>query len=208
MARYREAVCRICRREGDKLFLKGDRCYTDKCAIARRSYAPGQHGQGRKKMSEYGTQLREKQKAKRYYGLLENQFYHYFELATKMAGKTGENLLKVLESRLDNVVYRAGFAMSRPEARQLVSHAHFTVNGKKVNIPSYRVKAGDVVAIAEKSMSNEKFKAVLEANASRPALNWLSLDKAKGQVTVVNLPERSEIDLQVEEHLIVELYSK
>ena len=208
MARYTDAVFRICRREGDKLFLKGDRCYSDKCAIARRSYAPGQHGQGRKKSSEYGTQLREKQKAKRYYGLLEGQFYHYFELAEKMSGMTGENLLKVLESRLDNVVYRAGFAMSRPEARQLVSHAHFTVNGKKVNIPSYRVKAGDVVAIAEKSMSNEKFKAVLEANASRPALNWLSLDKAKGQVTVVNLPERSEIDLQVEEHLIVELYSK
>jgi small subunit ribosomal protein S4 len=208
MARYTDAVCRICRREGDKLFLKGDRCYSDKCAIARRSYAPGQHGQGRKKSSEYGTQLREKQKAKRYYGLLEGQFYHYFELAEKMSGMTGENLLKVLESRLDNVVYRAGFAMSRPEARQLVSHAHFTVNGKKVNIPSYRVKAGDVVAIAEKSMSNEKFKAVLEANASRPALNWLSLDKAKGQVTIVNLPERSEIDLQVEEHLIVELYSK
>ncbi len=208
MARYTDAVCRICRREGDKLFLKGDRCYSDKCAIARRSYAPGQHGQGRKKSSEYGTQLREKQKAKRYYGLLEGQFYHYFELAEKMSGMTGENLLKVLESRLDNVVYRAGFAMSRPEARQLVSHAHFTVNGKKVNIPSYRVKPGDVVAIAEKSMSNEKFKAVLEANASRPALNWLSLDKAKGQVTVVNLPERSEIDLQVEEHLIVELYSK
>ena len=208
MARYTDAVCRICRREGDKLFLKGDRCYSDKCAIARRSYAPGQHGQGRKKSSEYGTQLREKQKAKRYYGLLEGQFYHYFELAEKMSGMTGENLLKVLESRLDNVVYRAGFAMSRPEARQLVSHAHFTVNGKKVNIPSYRVKPGDVVAITEKSMSNEKFKAVLEANASRPALNWLSLDKAKGQVTVVNLPERSEIDLQVEEHLIVELYSK
>ena len=208
MARYTDAVCRICRREGDKLFLKGDRCYSDKCAIARRSYAPGQHGQGRKKSSEYGTQLREKQKAKRYYGLLEGQFYHYFELPEKMSGMTGENLVKVLESRLDNVVYRAGFAMSRPEARQLVSHAHFTVNGKKVNIPSYRVKAGDVVAIAEKSMSNEKFKAVLEANASRPALNWLSLDKAKGQVTVVNLPERSEIDLQVEEHLIVELYSK
>ena len=208
MARYTDAVCRICRREGDKLFLKGDRCYSDKCAIARRSYAPGQHGQGRKKMSEYGTQLREKQKAQRYYGLLENQFYHYFELASKMTGKTGENLLKVLESRLDNVVYRAGFAMSRPEARQLVSHAHFTVNGKKVNIPSYRVKPGDVVAITEKSMSNDKFKAVLEANASRPALNWLSLDKAKGQVTIVNLPERSEIDLQVEEHLIVELYSK
>ncbi len=208
MARYTDAVCRICRREGDKLFLKGDRCYSDKCAIARRSYAPGQHGQGRKKSSEYGTQLREKQKAKRYYGLLEGQFYHYFELAEKMSGVTGENLLKVLESRLDNVVYRAGFAMSRPEARQLVSHAHFTVNGKKVNIPSYRVKPGDVVAITEKSMGSDKFKAVLEANASRPALNWLSLDKAKGQVTVVSLPERSEIDLQVEEHLIVELYSK
>ena len=208
MARYTDAVCRICRREGDKLFLKGDRCYSDKCAIARRAYAPGQHGQGRKKSSEYGTQLREKQKAKRYYGLLEGQFYHYFELAEKMSGMTGENLLKVLESRLDNVVYRAGFAMSRPEARQLVSHAHFTVNGKKVNIPSYRVKPGDVVAITEKSMSNEKFKAVLEANASRPALNWLSVDRAKGQATVANLPERSEIDLQVEEHLIVELYSK
>lgn len=208
MARYRDAVCRICRREGDKLFLKGDRCYTDKCAIARRGYAPGQHGQGRKKMSEYGTQLREKQKAKRYYGLLENQFYHCFELASKMAGKTGENLLKVLESRLDNVVYRAGFAMSRPEARQLVSHGHFTVNGKAVNIPSYMVKAGDVVAIVEKSMSSDKIKGVLEANASRPALNWLSVDKNKAQATVVNLPERGEIDLQVEEQLIVELYSK
>ena len=208
MARYREAVCRICRREGDKLFLKGDRCYTDKCAIARRGYAPGQHGQGRKKMSEYGTQLREKQKAKRYYGLLENQFYHYFELASKMTGKTGENLLKVLESRLDNVVYRAGFAMSRPEARQLVSHGHFTVNGKAVNIPSYLVKAGDVVAIVEKSMSSDKIKGVLEANASRPALNWLSVDKNKAQATVVSLPERGEIDLQVEEQLIVELYSK
>ena len=208
MARYRDAVCRICRREGDKLFLKGDRCYTDKCAIARRGYAPGQHGQGRKKMSEYGTQLREKQKAKRYYGLLENQFYHYFELASKMTGKTGENLLKVLESRLDNVVYRAGFAMSRPEARQLVSHGHFTVNGKPVNIPSYMVKAGDVVAIVEKSISSDKIKGVLEANASRPALNWLSVDKNKAQATVVNLPERGEIDLQVEEQLIVELYSK
>ena len=196
MARYRDAVCRICRREGDKLFLKGDRCYTDKCAIARRSYAPGQHGQGRKKMSEYGTQL------------LENQFYHYFELASKMTGKTGENLLKVLESRLDNVVYRAGFAMSRPEARQLVTHGHFTVNGKAVNIPSYLVKPGDVVAIVEKSMSSDKIKGVLEANASRPALNWLSVDKNKAQATVVNLPERSEIDLQVEEQLIVELYSK
>ena len=208
MARYRDAVCRICRREGDKLFLKGDRCYTDKCAIARRSYAPGQHGQGRKKMSEYGTQLREKQKAKRYYGLLENQFYHYFELASKMTGKTGENLLSILETRLDNVVYRLGFAATRRQARQLVTHGHFTVNGKAVNIPSYLVKPGDVVAIVEKSMSSDKIKGVLEANASRPALNWLSVDKNKAQATVVNLPERSEIDLQVEEQLIVELYSK
>ena len=208
MARYTDAVCRICRREGDKLFLKGDRCYTDKCAIARRGYAPGQHGQGRKKASEYATQLREKQKAKKYYGLLEKQFHHYFELAEKMPGIQGENLLKLLESRLDNVVYRAGFAMSRPEARQLVSHAHFTVNGKKVNIPSYLVKAGDVIAIRESSMDSDKVKGVLEANASRPALNWLSVDRAKAQATVVSLPERSEIDLQVAEHLIVELYSK
>ena len=208
MARYTDAVCRICRREGDKLFLKGDRRYTDKCAIARRGYAPGQHGQGRKKASEYATQLREKQKAKKYYGLLEKQFHHYFELAEKMPGMQGENLLKLLESRLDNVVYRAGFAMSRPEARQLVSHAHFTVNGKKVNIPSYLVKAGDVIAIRESSMDSDKVKGVLEANASRPALNWLSVDRAKAQATVVSLPERSEIDLQVAEHLIVELYSK
>ena len=208
MARYTDAVCHICRREGDKLFLKGDRCYTDKCAIARRGYAPGQHGQGRKKASEYATQLREKQKTKKYYGLLEKQFHHYFELAANMPGMAGENLLKLLESRLDNVVYRAGFAMSRPEARQLVTHAHFTVNGKKVDIPSYLVKAGDVVAITEKSMDSEKIKGVLEANASRPALNWLSVDRDKGQATVVNLPERNEIDLQVAEHLIVELYSK
>ncbi|MBR2472494.1 MAG: 30S ribosomal protein S4 [Clostridia bacterium] len=208
MARYTDAVCRICRREGDKLFLKGDRCYTDKCAIARRGYAPGQHGQGRKKASEYASQLREKQKAKKYYGLLEKQFHHYFELAEKMPGMPGENLLKLLETRLDNVVYRAGFAMSRPEARQLVSHAHFTVNGKKVNIPSYLVKAGDVIAIRESSMDSDKVKGVLEANASRPALNWLSVDRAKAQATVVSIPERSDIDLQVAEHLIVELYSK
>ena len=208
MARYTDAVCRICRREGDKLFLKGDRCYTDKCAIARRGSAPGQHGQGRKKASEYASQLREKQKCKKYYGLLEKQFHHYFELATKMNGMPGENLLKLLETRLDNVVYRAGFAMSRPEARQLVSHAHFTVNGKKVNIPSYLVKAGDVIAIRESSMDSDKVKGVLEANASRPALNWLSVDRAKAQATVVSIPERSDVDLQVAEHLIVELYSK
>ena len=209
MARYTEAVCRQCRREGQKLFLKGDRCYTDKCAMNSRAFAPGQHGQARnKKLSEYGMQLREKQKAKKYYGLLEKQFAHYFELAEKMSGMAGENLLKLLESRLDNVVYRAGFAMSRPEARQLVSHAHFTVNGKKVNIPSYLCKPGDVIAIKESSMSSDKFKMVIEANASRPALNWLSVDRQKGVANIVNLPARDEIDLQVEEHLIVELYSK
>ena len=209
MARYTGAACKLCRREGKKLFLKGERCYTNKCAVDRRSYAPGQHGQARnKKLSEYGMQLREKQKAKKYYGLLENQFAHYFELAEKMSGMAGENLLKLLESRLDNVVYRAGFAMSRPEARQLVSHAHFTVNGKKVNIPSYLCKPGDVIAIKESSMSSDKFKMVIEANASRPALNWLSVDRQKGVANIVNLPARDEIDLQVEEHLIVELYSK
>ena len=208
MAKYTEAKCRICRREGCKLFLKGDRCFTDKCAYDRRPYAPGQHGRARKKGSEYAVQLREKQKARKYYGILEGQFEGYFELATKKQGMTGENLLKILESRLDNVVYRAGFAMSRPEARQLVKHSHFTVNGKKVNIPSYLLKAGDVVAIREKSMSLDKFKAVIEANSSKPALNWLSVDRAKGTATVVNLPNRDEIDLPVQEHLIVELYSK
>lgn len=208
MARYTDASCRLCRREGEKLFLKGDRCYTDKCAIVRRAYAPGQHGQGRKKPSEYGLQLREKQKARRYYGVLEHQFEGYFEIAVKQQGMTGENLLRLLESRMDNVVYRAGFAMSRPEARQLVKHSHFTVNGKKVNIPSYRLKAGDIVAIRDKSMSSDKFKNVLEANASRPVAGWLSVDRPKATITVVNLPSREEIDLPVQEHLIVELYSK
>ena len=210
MARYTDAVCRICRREGDKLFLKGDRCYSDKCAIQRRSYAPGQHGQGRnKKLSEYGMQLREKQKAKKYYGLLENQFYHCFELAEKMSGMAGENLLKLLESRLDNVVYRAGFAMSRPEARQLVSHAHFTVNGKKVNIPSYQVKAGDVVEVRESSRSSAKFAKLTGPEAPVVALPaWLERETGTLKGTVTRLPERSDIDYEVAEHLIVELYSK
>ena len=203
MARDHSPIVKQSRREGVALAPKAHK------VMAKKSGIPGEHaGMRMRGGSLYLTQLREKQKAKRYYGLLENQFYHYFELASKMTGKTGENLLKVLESRLDNVVYRAGFAMSRPEARQLVSHGHFTVNGKAVNIPSYMVKAGDVVAIVEKSMSSDKIKGVLEANASRPALNWLSVDKNKAQATVVNLPERSEIDLQVEEQLIVELYSK
>lgn len=208
MARYTGAVCRLCRREGQKLFLKGERCYTDKCGITRRAYAPGQHGQGRKKLSGYGLQLREKQKARRYYGVLEGQFRHYFELANKKAGVTGENLLAILESRLDNVVYRLGFGTSRPEARQLVRHGHFTVNGKKVNIPSYLVKVGDVIAIKEESKSSEKIKNVIEITASRVVPKWLDLDNNTLTGKVVAIAEREDIDLPLEEHLIVELYSK
>ena len=208
MARYTGAVCRLCRREGQKLFLKGERCYTDKCGIQRRAYAPGQHGQGRKKLSGYGLQLREKQKARRYYGVLEGQFRHYFELANKKAGVTGENLLAILESRLDNVVYRLGFGTSRPEARQLVRHGHFTVNGKKVNIPSYLVKVGDVIAIKEESKSSEKIKAVIDTTASRAVPKWLDLDNNTLTGKVVAVAEREDIDLALEEHLIVELYSK
>ncbi|MCI8497761.1 MAG: 30S ribosomal protein S4 [Clostridiales bacterium] len=208
MARYTGAVCRLCRREGKKLFLKGDRCYTDKCAVVRRNYAPGQHGQGRKKASEYGLQLRAKQQARRYYGVLEKQFRHYFEMADRKQGVTGENLLRILESRLDNVVYRVGFASSRPEARQLVTHGHFTVNGKKVDIVSYRIKPGDVIAIRSKSKDSDKFKAILEANASRPVPKWLDVDRNNATATIVALPDREDIDLDVEETLIVELYSK
>ncbi len=209
MARYTGAVCRLCRREGQKLFLKGERCYTSKCAIDRRAYAPGQHGQARnKKASEYGKQLRTKQFARRYYGVLEGQFRHYFELAEKMPGMAGENLLKLLESRLDNVVYRLGFASSRAEARQLVTHGHYTVNGRKVNIPSYLVKPGQVVAIKEGSRQLEKVKAILEANASRPVPQWLDLNRDKAEAKVVALANREDIDLPIEETLIVELYSK
>ena len=208
MARYTDAVCRQCRREGQKLFLKGERCYSDKCAINRRSFAPGQHGKARKKLSEYGLQLREKQKARRYYGVLEGQFHHYFEMAERKAGITGENLLQILESRLDNVVYRLGFAMSRPEARQLVVHGHFTVNGKKVNIPSYLVSAGDVIAVQQKSKQGEKFKVVAEANANRPVPAWLEVDRENQSGKVVALPSRDQIDLDIQETLIVELYSK
>ena len=208
MARYTGAVCRLCRREGQKLFLKGERCYTDKCGLQRRAYAPGQHGQGRKKLSGYGLQLREKQKARRYYGVLEGQFRHYFELANKKSGVTGDNLLAILESRLDNVVYRLGFGTSRPEARQLVRHGHFTVNGKKVNIPSYLVKVGDVIAIKEESKSSEKIKAVIETTASRIVPKWLDLDNNTLTGKVVAVADREDIDLPLEEHLIVELYSK
>ena len=208
MARYTGAVCRQCRREGQKLFLKGERCYSEKCSMNHRAFAPGQHGQlnARKKVSEYGLQLRAKQKAKRYYGVLESQFAHYFEMAERKAGMTGENLLRILESRLDNVVYRAGFAMSRKEARQLVLHRHFTVNGQTVNIPSYLLKAGDKVAV--KTTDCGKIKECIEKNAARPVPVWMSKDAENMAVVVVRLPDRSDIDLPVEEHLIVELYSK
>ena len=208
MARYTGAVCRLCRREGQKLFLKGERCYTDKCGFERRKYAPGMHGQSRKKLSEYGIQLREKQKARRYYGILESQFEKYFEMAEKQKGVTGENLLTILESRLDNVVYRLCFAMSRPEARQLVTHGHITVNGKKVNIPSYLISAGDVIAICEKSRGSEKIKEVLEKTESRIIPKWLDLDRNTLSGKVLALAQRDDIDLEIAEHLIVELYSK
>ena len=209
MARYTDAVCKLCRREGQKLFLKGERCYTGKCAIDRRAYAPGQHGQARnKKASEYGKQLRTKQVAKRYYGVLEGQFYHYFELAEKMTGAAGENLLTLLESRLDNVVYRLGFASSRAEARQLVGHKHFSVNGRTVNIPSFLVKPGMVVAMREGSRSLDKMKGIVEANASRPVPKWLELNRDALEAKVVALAKREDIDLPIEETLIVELYSK
>ena len=208
MARYTGPVCRLCRREGQKLFLKGERCYSEKCSIGRRAYAPGQHGQGRKKTSEYGLQLRAKQRARRYYGVNESQFHHYFEIAERKTGVTGENLLRILESRLDNVVYRAGFASSRVEARQIVGHGHFEVNGKRVDIASYLLKAGDIITICEKSRASEKIKAVLEANAGRPVPQWLDANAESFSVKVVNLPERDAIDAPIEEQLIVEFYSK
>ena len=208
MARYTEAVCRLCRREGQKLFLKGDKCYTDKCAMVTRAKVPGQHGDGRSKTSEYGLQLREKQKTKRYYGVLEKQFRSYYEMAERRPGQTGQNLLSILETRLDNVVYRLGFAMSRAEARQLVTHGHFTVDGRKVNIPSFLVKPGMVITLKDSSKSLDKIKANVEANASRPAPKWLDYDANNMVGKVVAMPARDDIDLPVEEHLIVELYSK
>ena len=206
MARYTEANCRLCRREGQKMFLKGERCYSPKCALEKRNYAPGQHGQSRKKMSDYGNQLREKQKTKRFYGLQETQFYNLYEKASRMKGKAGENLLILLESRLDNVVFRLGFAASRKEARQLVTHNHFTVNGKKVNIPSYEVKAGDVIRVKAKSTNSPKFKEIKDMQITVPS--WLTVDVEKLEGKVVTLPTRAEIDTPVAEHLIVELYSK
>ena len=209
MARYIDESCRVCRREGEKLFLKGSRCYTDKCALTRRAYGPGQHGQKRKKQSEYGMQLREKQKAKAFYGVLESQFRKYFEEAERSKEITGLKLLQILESRLDNVVYRLGLATSRAQARQLVRHGHFTVNGKKVNIPSYLTKVGDVIAVKEASKNEACFKQIVEATENgRPVPTWLEADLQNRNGKVVALPSRDEIDLSVQEHLIVELYSK
>ena len=208
MARYTDEQCRICRREGQKLFLKGSRCYSDKCSISRRNYAPGQHGQKRAKLSEYGTQLREKQKTKSYYGVGEKQFRGYFEMASNKKGVTGENLLQILESRLDNVVYRLGFGASRAQARQLVNHGQFEVNGRKVNIPSYLVKAGDVVTVRESKKDNGAIKVNVEANSAKPIPAWLELNNETLSGKVVRLASREDVDIPVEEHLIVELYSK
>lgn len=208
MARYTGPVCRLCRREGIKLFLKGTRCYSGKCAIDRRSYAPGQHGQGRKKATEYGLQLREKQKARRIYGVLERQFRRYFAKAAREKGVTGERLLQLLELRLDNVVTRAGFADSRSQGRQLVRHGHFTVNGQRVNIPSYLVKEGDVVAVATKSLSVPLFQEYAESMRGRRVVPWISVELNAARATIVGLPKREDIDIPVREHLIVEKYSR
>ncbi len=208
MARYTGPSCRLCRREGIKLYLKGERCYTEKCSIDRRGYAPGQHGKSRKKISEYGLQLREKQKAKRIYGVLERQFRRYFKIADRKKGVTGENLLRILETRLDNVVYRIGFASSRVEARQLINHGHFTVNGRKVDIASYQVRVGEIIAVKEDSKKLDKFKELAEFAAEKTAPPWLEVNPEAMEASVVALPSREDIDIPIQEHLIVELYSK
>jgi small subunit ribosomal protein S4 len=208
MARYTGADCRLCRREGVKLFLKGDRCYSDKCGVERRPFPPGQAGKKRPRDSEYRVQLREKQKAKRTYGVLEKQFRNYYELASRQQGITGENLLRLLESRLDNVVYRLGFAASRDEARQSVRHNHILVNGKRVNIPSYRVRPGDLVSLAPKAREMIVVKAAIISSARVEVPGWLEVDVEKLQGSVLSLPKRDQIDLSVREQLIIELYSK
>ena len=208
MARYTGPACRLCRREGRKLYLKGERCLSGKCALDRRNTAPGQHGAANKKMREYGLQMREKQKTRRYYGVLERQFVNYFEEADRKEGMTGENLICLLERRFDNVVYRMGFAASHKEARQLVLHGHFTINGKKANIPSILVRSGDVIAVAENFKKSEKCKALAEALETKTSPKWLEVDKANFVAKVVALPEREDIDFPFEEQLIVELYSK
>ncbi len=208
MARYIGAKCRLCRREGEKLFLKGEKCYTSKCAMENRAFPPGQHGQRRGRLSDYASQLREKQKVRRIYGILEDQFRLYYKKADNMKGSTGENLLQLLENRLDNVVYRMGFGVSRSEARQLVRHNAITVNGKKVNIPSYQVKADDVIAIREGAKNQIRIKAALDLAAQNGFSDWVEVDIAKMQGTYKHVPERSDLSSDINEHLIVELYSK
>lgn len=208
MARYTGPVCRLCRREGEKLFLKGEKCYTVKCPVEKRSYPPGQHGQGRRKMSDYGVHLREKQKLRRIYGVLERQFERYYDAAARGKGVTGEILLQMLERRLDNICYRLGFAPSRPAARQLVLHGHVAVNGSKVDIPSFLVKAGDKVSIREGSRDIASIKEGAQAAAQRGLPQWLSLDADKLEATIVSLPQRDQIDVPIQEHLIVEYYSR
>ena len=207
MARYTDSVCRLCRREGCKLFLKGDRCYTGKCSFTKRPVAPGVQSRGRKKVSEYGVQLREKQKVKRAYGMMESQFHKYYEIAERMKGKTGENLLRLLESRLDNVVFRLGLADSRAQARQTVLHGHILVNGSKVDIPSYIVAVGEEISVKKKSADTDRFKEIRESEA-RTMPSWLSMDTTNLTGRVVSAPAREDIDLTIEEHLIVEHYSK
>jgi small subunit ribosomal protein S4 len=208
MARYIGSVCKLCRREGLKLFLKGERCYKEKCAVDKKNFAPGQHGKVKRKLSDYGVQLREKQKVKRIYGILETQFRGYFKKAVKMEGITGENLLVSLERRLDNVVYRSGVAMSRPQARQFIIHGHVTINGKKVDIPSYLVKDGDIIGIKETSKIKDIVKLSLETAEGRGIPQWISLDKDEIQAKVLKMPVREDIYADIKEHLIVELYSK
>lgn len=208
MARYRESVCRFCRREMQKLFLKGDRCYSDKCAVERRNYPPGQHGQSRGKHTDYGVQLREKQKVRRIYGLLEKQFRNYAHLADKKKGITGENLLLLLESRLDNIVFRMGFAASRAEARQLINHGHFLVNGRKVDVPSFRTKPGMVVEVREKSRQIAAIEESLKTVTRRGMPHWLEVDVANYKGTVTAMPAREDLPPTIREQLIVEFYSK
>jgi len=208
LAKYTGSKCRICRREGTKLFLKGDRCFTDKCAFERRSYPPGEHGRTRKKPTDFALQLREKQKVRRMYGLLEGQFKRYFTMADRRKGVTGENLLVMLERRLDNVVFRSGFANSRIQARQLVTHGHFLVNGRSVNVPSYQIREGDNLAVKEKSRKNPVILEALEVMARRGSTEWIEVDNQSFKSTVKSLPTREEITFPINEQLIVELYSK
>ncbi len=208
MARYTEARCRLCRREGTKLYLKGDKCYGPRCTIDRRPTPPGQQTRGRRKITEYGLQLREKQKMRRFYGILETQFRNYYKKAAMQPGVTGENLLRLLERRFDNVVYRLGLGASRAEARQLIRHGHFTINGRKVNIPSYQVRVGDVIGVKERSKSTPRIQELLERAAEGTTPAWLEYDADQVQGRVLSLPERDQIDIPVQEHLIVEMYSR